>query len=810
MTVSTDTLDEAARALAAHSPDGFVILGSPGEWTFMFINEAAVQVFGANVARVGERFIPMFPESTRSRISNAIDSAYNTGEPKDILVPYHLDDAILEMRIVAITDAVAIHLRDTSVLALRERQQSAAASLGLRAISGVPIEALFAYAVELVQSALVVDFVYVVQLRADEKLIVRAHVGRKDMNPVGRIVDAKGSLATYVVHTGLPVVTADFERETRYDPPPAVVEVSARSAAAVPITGRHGGFGSLIVMNCATHEFRPEDVAFLQTAANVLAAAVDRSADQAALRHQEELFRAITEFGRDLIVIVNEAGAMTYISPSGARLLGQDGLSLVGRPLLDLLHPDDHARVSRALTEVARKAGSLRPVIARARVKDGSWMTLEGTGYNMLQHPAVQGIVVNARDITERITAEEALRQSEEQLHQALKMEAVGRLAGGIAHDFNNLLTAIRGYSDMIAVGLRPADPLRSDVEEIQRASDRAASLTHQLLAFSRRQVLRPDRIDLAAVIRDLERMVRRLIGEDIELTVMSSAATRTVLVDRGQIEQVILNLAINARDAMPLGGRLTIEAVDHDVTDPAIREGAPPAGRYVLVRIEDSGGGIAPEIIDRVFEPFFTTKGPGKGTGLGLSTAYGIVKQSGGFIEVTSVERSGTVFRIYLPETKRDDLRVSADLLATAPGIEPHGGETVLLVEDADAVRHVVRRSLMKMGYRILEASNGPQAIGVAIEHADEIDLVLTDFVMPHMGGRELIDRIHELGIRPKILIMSGYIDDALLRGGGFPADAAFIEKPFTADAIGRKVREVLDGVESRAGSTLHTTRSS
>jgi PAS domain S-box-containing protein len=805
VTVSAETLDEAARALSAHSPDGLVILQSPGEWTFAFINDAAILLFGESAARVGGRFLEVFPEASRPLVAAALDAAYNRREAKDVLTPYQHDDAIFEMRIVGITGAVAIHFRDISVLALRERQQAAAAALGLRAISGVQIEVLFTYAVELVQSALVVDFVYVVELRGDDDLVVRAHVGRKDMNPVGRIVPASGSIASYVVRTGQPVVTADFVREKRYDPPPAVQEVSARSAAAVPIRGRHGGFGSLVVMNRATHEFRPEDVAFLQTIANVLAAAVDRYKDQAALRHQEELFRAITEFGRDLIVIVNESGAMTYVSPSGARLLGQDSLALVGRPLLDLVHPDDRAVVSSALADVARKANALRPVVARAKMKDGRWMTLEGTGYNMLHHPAVQGIVVNARDVTERVDAEEALRHSEEQLHQALKMEAVGRLAGGIAHDFNNLLTAIRGYSDMIASGLKPTDPLRADVEEIQRAAERAASLTHQLLAFSRRQVLRPDRLDLSAVVRDLDRMVRRLIGEDIELTVSSEGATRTVLVDRGQIEQVILNLVINSRDAMPAGGRITIEARDHDVAEGGEdHEGSPPPGRYSVISVEDSGVGIPPEIIDRVFEPFFTTKESGKGTGLGLSTAYGIVKQSGGFIEVTSVLGTGTTFRVYLPEVDRGGPPVAADVPASdAAG--NRGGETILLVEDADAVRHVVRRTLTKLGYKVLEASNGPQAIGVAIEHGDEIDLLLSDFVMPQMGGRELIDRIHELGLRPKILIMSGYIDDALLRGGGFPADAAFIEKPFTADVIARKVRDVLDGVLLRPAPTTY-----
>ena len=561
---------------------------------------------------------------------------------------------------------------------LRHGQQTAAAELGLRAIVGVPLDQLYAGATELVREAMNADFVYVVQLR-DNELVVRAHVGRTDIDPVGRVLDAKDSIADYVIRTGAPVVTPNFEQEHRYVAPPAVQEVAARSAAAVPIHSRHGPFGSLVVMNRSVHQFQSDDIAFLQTCANVLAASVDRATDGAALRD-----------------------------------------------------------------------------------------------------------------------AQEALHRSQEQLNQAVKMEAVGRLAGGIAHDFNNLLTAIRGYSDLVAAGLPPNDPIRSDVQEIQRAADRAANLTHQLLAFSRRQVLRPARLDLNAVVRDLESMMRRLIGEDVDLSV-TCATTRTVLVDRSQIEQVVMNLVINARDAMPSGGKLVIEARDHDVPPRAnVREGSPPPGRYALLKIQDSGSGIPPEIMDRIFDPFFTTKGAGKGTGLGLSTAYGIVTQSGGFIEVTSAEGVGTAFRIYFPET---DPASSAVVTPSVPEADHRsGGETILLVEDADAVRNVVRRALTRLGYRVLEASNGPQAIGVALEHANEIDLLLTDFVMPQMGGRELIDRLLELGLRPKILIMSGYIDDALLRGGGFPSGAAFIEKPFTADRIGRKVRDVLDAPASSA----------
>ncbi|HEY6219179.1 MAG TPA: ATP-binding protein [Gemmatimonadaceae bacterium] len=666
--VAPALLEEAGRALAAHSPDGIVILTDPGVWNVAFANDVAATLLGTDAVRAGSAFLERFPTTTRSLVERALDAAQHSRTAKDIAIPHEKDDAVLEMRIVALSGGAVVHFRDTSVLALRERQQAAAAAIGLRAISGETLESLFEYAVERVQAALLVDFAYVIEL-GESQLVVRAHVGRDDVDPVGRTREAEGSIVAYTVETGQPVVTADFDAERRYRIPAAATEVQARSAAAVPIRGKENGFGAIVVMNRARHEFRPEDVAFLQTTANVLAAAVDRAA--------------------------------------------------------------------------------------------------------------------------ERNSAEEALRRSEEQLHQAVKMEAVGRLAGGIAHDFNNLLTAIRGYTDLIIAGLEPSSAMRADLTEIQVATERAASLTQQLLAFSRRQVLRPDRIDLRGALHDLERMVRRVIGEDVVLRVTANG-TRPVLVDRSQIEQVIINLVINARDAMPHGGSLTIETQDHDVLVQGTR-GTPPPGRYVLIRVSDTGSGISPDVIDRIFEPFFTTKGAGKGTGLGLSTAYGTIKQSGGFIYVHSTVGVGTSFTIYLPEAS-DSAAAAGKAKTGSSRASPGGGETVLVVEDADSVRQVVRRSLTKLGYRVLEASNGIEAIGIAEEHGPRIDLLLSDVVMPQMGGRELVDRIHGLGLTPKILLMSGYVDDAVLRGGGFPSDAAFIEKPFTAEAIGRKVRDILD----------------
>ncbi|MEO5568364.1 MAG: GAF domain-containing protein [Gemmatimonadaceae bacterium] len=379
---------------------------------------------------------------------------------------------------------------------LRQGQQSAAAELGLRAIAGVPLDDLYDFAVEAIRNAMHAEFVYVVQLREGNEQVVRAHSGRTDMNPVGRVVDGRDSIAELVIRTGEPVITPDFEQERRYAPPPAVREVSARSAASVPVRGRHGPFGAVIVMNRDPHHFQPEDVAFLQTVANVIAAAVDRAADGKELHRQQELFRAITEYGRDLVVILGADGSIDYLSPAGIRMFGGTPDAILGHDFAEFIHEDDLDQVRATIEEVAHTPNAMGTVAARARLRNGDFVSVAGTAYNMLHHPAVRGIVINARDVTEVVEAQQALHRSQEQLHQALKMEAVGRLAGGIAHDFNNLLTAIRGYSDLVVAALQPGDPIRRDVQEIQRASERAASLTHQLLAFSRRQVLRPDRVD--------------------------------------------------------------------------------------------------------------------------------------------------------------------------------------------------------------------------------------------------------------------------------------------------------------------------
>ncbi|MDQ2938789.1 MAG: PAS domain S-box protein, partial [Acidobacteriota bacterium] len=386
---------------------------------------------------------------------------------------------------------------------------------------------------------------------------------------------------------------------------------------------------------------------------------------------------------------------------------------------------------------------------------------------------------------------EEALGESEEQLRQSQKLEAIGQLAGGVAHDFNNLLTVIGGYSSIILAKLPQESPHRISVEEIKKASDRASSLTRQLLAFSRKQILQPKILDLNSIVSDLEKMVRRLIGEDIDLLALTDPDLGQVEADPGQIEQVLLNLIVNARDAMPAGGKLTIETGNAMLSEDYALRHAAIAGPYVMLAVSDTGCGMAADLQAHVFEPFFTTKGAGKGTGLGLATVYGIVKQSGGNVWLYSELGKGTTFKIYLPrvDAMAADHQVSAGIVSA-----PKGTETLLLVEDEDQVRKIVQAILEDQGYDVISAANGEEALELAAQHDSEIHLMITDVVMPQMSGRELADRLADIRPRLKVLYMSGYTDDAIVRHGLLDAKLNFIQKPFDAATAARKVREVLD----------------
>jgi two-component system cell cycle sensor histidine kinase/response regulator CckA len=527
-----------------------------------------------------------------------------------------------------------------------------------------------------------------------------------------------------------------------------------------------------------------------------------------ALRRSEKLYRLIAENTRDLICMIDVEGHFVYASPSCRDCLGYAPEELLGRRSFSLIHPEDkEAEMQRFREGLSGKKGYRGEF--RYRHQDGEWLDFESVGnwiFDWQGNP--QQAVLICRDITQRKRTEEALHQSEEQLRQSQKLEAVGQLASGVAHDFNNLLTAINGYSELTLRRLTD-EPLRRYIEEIKKAGDRAASLTRQLLAFSRKQVLKPKVMELNSVVADMDNMLRRLIGEDVELVTTLDLCIGQVIADSGQIEQVVLNLALNARDAMPNGGKLTIETANVLLDESYVHAHAEvQPGQYVMLAVSDTGCGMDSQTRERIFEPFFTTKELGKGTGLGLSTVYGIVKQSGGHLWVDSEVGRGTTFKLYLPHVNE---KVKESIPNVVQTDVPEGWETVLLVEDEQVVRELACRMLREQGYNVLEASSGEQALRAAQEQAgQDIHLLLTDIVMPRMNGQDLAEQLIQTRPRIQILFMSGHTsrsrDHQDLLENGTP----LIHKPFSLEGLARKVREVLDASHKEHGADTFRHRSS
>ncbi len=435
--------------------------------------------------------------------------------------------------------------------------------------------------------------------------------------------------------------------------------------------------------------------------------------------------------------------------------------------------------------ELGRLTAAFNEMLAEIEVRDAALQA----AHDELEKRVEERTAELQREIIDRQSAQEALRHSEAQLRQAQKMEAVGRLAGGVAHDFNNILTAILGYAQMMLGRVGPGDPLRRPAEEIQKAGTRAASLTRQLLAFSRKQTLAPKVLDLSAVVGNLEAMLRRLIGEHIEFRFLPAAHLGSVHADPGQIEQVIMNLVVNARDAIAGSGRITIETASVNVDPLYARRHVPmSSGPYEMLVVSDTGRGMDDVTRSRIFEPFYTTKE--MGTGLGLATVYGVVKQSGGFVWVYSEVGVGTSFKIYLPRVEKAVERAD-DVEAAAPA---RGSETVLLVEDEDLVRGLAVDVLELAGYTVLQAGHGEQALKLCEAHRGKIDLMVSDVIMPHISGPQLLERVRPLRPEMKVLFMSGYTAGAIEDHGALPRGTNFIQKPFTPDEFTQKVREVLD----------------
>jgi len=525
-----------------------------------------------------------------------------------------------------------------------------------------------------------------------------------------------------------------------------------------------------------------KDLIFRQT--------LDRLQTEEALRESQEKYRSLFMGSRDAIYISTREGNLLDFNPSALELFGYTREEMLGLKVQSLYaHSEDRAKFQDEI----EKKGFVKNYEIKFRQKNGAEMecllssTLRKSGDGQIL--GYQGII---HDITERKRAEAEKTVLEEQLQQAQKMEAVGRLAGGIAHDFNNLLTVIKVYSQLALLELKDGVPLRGYVEEIQTAANRSADLVQQLLAFSRRQVMEMKVLDLNALLRDLHKMLPRVIGEDLELTMKLDPDLGRVKADSGQMEQVLMNLAVNARDAMPGGGKLTIETANVELDEDYARiHVTVTPGQYVMLSVSDTGVGMAPEVKERVFEPFFTTKEKGKGTGLGLSTVYGIVKQSGGNIWVYSELGGGTTFKIYLPRV--DEPLEEVDKKEKGE-VFPRGGETILVVEDEGQVRNVAVQILERQGYKVLEATHGMEALWVCEQHKGPIHLLMTDVVMPGMGGRELAQRLEHLYPGLKVLYMSGYTENAIVHHGVLEEGLDYLPKPFTMDVLTRIVRKVLN----------------
>jgi len=606
-------------------------------------------------------------------------------------------------------------------------------------------------------------------------------VDEEDSTPAPR-PQGRG-LTEYVLRSGEPLLAtpAVFEELVRRG---EVELIGAPSVdwLGVPLKSGAACIGVVVVQSYNENaRFRERDREILKFVSQQLAATIEHKRYEEALRRSEARSRSLILSAAFGICRCTVGGRFLDVNPALIAMLGYGSVE-------ELLQVNARREVFvnseelERLTEDNRRAGSLNGVEVQWRRKDGRVIIVRLSGCEAIGNDEPEEVLeLIAEDITDR-------RQLEEQLRQAQKMDAVGRLAGGVAHDFNNLLMVINGYTEVLLEQLQAGSEMHHKVQSIQQAADRAATLTRQLLAFSRKQLLELKVIDVNSVIGDMERLLRPLIGENIELVTRLSPDAGHTRADAGQLEQVIMNLVVNAKDAMPDGGKLTVQSSDITVRQNFSQRFIQP-GRYAVISVSDSGHGMDKETQSRIFEPFFTTKEKGKGTGLGLSTVYGIVKQSNGYVFAQSELGAGTTFYVYLPRVEESAEEQSP---VKSQQNEAGGHETVLLVEDEESVRELVRVTLASRGYKVLEAENGECGLKIAEDFKEQIDILITDVVMPGIGGRELAKKL--LALRPgiSVLFLSGYTEDAVTQDPPGPA-SAFLQKPFTLQNLAKKVREVL-----------------
>ena len=726
-------------------------------WQVTFANAAAGELAGMrHEALVGRSFWEAFP------VAATPDFAGHFRRAMDARVPAHFEahstalDRWFSKRVFPVHEGIAVIIEDVSGRHHAESELRAATKALQRS------EALFRSITE--HS---VEFLTIIA--EDGTLLYASPSGANllGMGP-GELV---GRNAGEFVHPDDAPTMLETYRTLRAAP---------NATASMRVRLRHRNGSWRLIEGTGRNLIDDPDVRGIVSSARDVTA---RAASDAELRMRARLLDAVEQ----AVIATDRSGTITYWNRSAQSLYGWPAHVVLGRRASDVV-PQQAAQFAEPATQACLGSGVSWSGELDVRRRDGSTFPAH-VDCSPIAAPdgGLQGVVCVSSDLTER-------RMLEEQLRVTQKLEAIGSLAGGIAHDFNNILTAISSYSEMLLTDLIPGDPARHDVEEIHQATQRAASLTRQLLAFSRHQVLQPRLLRLDETVRGMEGLLGRLIGEDIALSVEAGHAPMRVLADPGQIEQVVMNLVVNARDAMPRGGALFIglrSAVVDETFAPARGMGAKP-GPYVALTVRDTGQGMSPAVRERVFEPFFTTKAKGRGTGLGLATVYGIVRQSQGFITLETVEGQGTAFEVFLPELE-EKAECPAEARAAALAAKRRG--TILVVEDEAGVRAVARRVLEREGHTVVLADSGEAGLEILERRGKDFDLVLTDLVMPRMGGREMVDRMRAMGLTPAVLFMSGYTEDEITRrdvGNG----TGWIEKPFTIDGLRSRIQAVLRAV--------------
>jgi PAS domain S-box-containing protein len=621
----------------------------------------------------------------------------------------------------------------------------------------------------------------------------------------GEVIPLAGTGTEEVMRTQTSLFIHEENREaiiSRFPGLAPIFKAGLQSIMIVPLSVKNDVIGVMNIQMAKPNAYTEMDLRLAERVSSQVAGAiantllfVEHKRSEEALRVSEERYRSILESIEDGYYEVDIAGNFTFFNDSMCQILGYSKEEMMGMNNRQYTDQKNAKKLYQAFNKVFRTEQSAKGYEWEIIKKDGTKRDVDAS-VSLIKDISgnrigFRGIV---RDIAERKQAEKEMAALQEQLRQSQKIEAIGQLAGGIAHDFNNAITLIKTCSQLALMDLKPGDPLRQTFEMIDKATQQSANLTRQLLAFSRRQIMEMKVLDLNSLLGDMDKMLHRVIGEDIELVSMLAGDLGRVKVDPGQMEQVVLNLVLNSRDAMPQGGKLTIETANVELNEKYVNNhvGVKP-GSYVRVSVSDTGVGMTPEVRERVFEPFFTTKEKGKGTGLGLSTVYGIVKQSKGNIWVYSEPGKGTTFKVYLPQVE-EPLEEEKEKARRLERELPHGGETVLVAEDDGDVRSLVVQILKKQGYKVLEAANGEEAFMICEKHEGAIDLLVTDVVMPVMSGRELTDRLLLLQPKIKILYMSGYTDEAIVRHGVLEEGVNFFQKPFSMEALVLKVREVLD----------------